>query len=362
MLKTPNEWRERLRRFAADECRGLSRLYEVVSLGMADDAELVEWLASVAGPRADPTTVLAAVHDRLLADADDGGLKAFYPNLTKSAESPPDGAYPAFRAFVIAQRDALASHLAVRTTQTNEVNRCSYLLPAFVFAAARARRPLAIIDVGASAGLNLLFDRYGYDYGDGVRAGDPASAVRVTTQLRGARPPTTPMPAIADRIGIDLSPVASDDVDAMRWLEACVWPEHVERFARLRAALAVARAAKPRVEPGNAVELLPALIARVDPNAAIVVVNTNVMVYFSKDECVEYGRVLRHAATTRELVWIANEHPAFLRRGGFARRIDPPSDPASLPLAITHYRDGERDEYVVADVGPHGRWLNWFAQ
>jgi hypothetical protein len=361
MTKTPNEWRERLRRFAEAECRGLSRLYEVVSLGSADDGELVEWIASVAGPRADPTTLLAAVHDRLLAGANGGGLAAFYPNLTAQPAAP-DAAYPAFRAFVMAHRDALAQLLAERTTQTNEVNRCSYLLPAFVFAGVRTNRPLAIIDVGASAGLNLLFDRYAYDYGDGARAGDPSSAVRVTTQLRGVRPRLAPLPAIANRCGVDLSPVALDDADATRWLEACVWPEHVERFERLRAALAVARDAKPRVVAGNAVELLPALVAQVDRNAAIVVVNTNVMVYFSKNECVEYGRVLRDSASQRELFWIANEHPALLRWAGFAKPIAAPSDTASLPLSITHFHQGARDEFVVADVGAHGRWLDWFGE
>src|SRR5262249_46962829 len=161
-------------------------------------------------------------------------------------------AYPAFRAFVLANRDALAPLLVERGTQTNEVRRCTYLLPAFVFATTRARRPLAIVDVGASAGLNLLFDRYAYDY-DGVAAGEVGSPVRLTTQLRGGRPPLAPLPTVADRIGLDIAPVALDDAAATRWLEACVWPEHVERFATLRAALALGREARPRVVAGDAV-------------------------------------------------------------------------------------------------------------
>ena len=407
MPRTVHEWRERIRRFAADECRTSSRLYEVVSLGMADDPELLEWIASTINPRVDATSILAAVHDRLLAGVADGGLAAFYPNLTERP-SPPDGAYPAFRAFVLAHRDELAALLAERTTQTNEVRRCSYLLPALVFAAARtvrplalidagasaglnllfdrygydygdgavtgdltspvqiatqsrgARPPLALIDVGASAGLNLLFDRYGYDYGDGWVCGDAASSVRIATQARGARPPLVPWPTIAGRIGIDLTPVALGDAAATRWLEACVWPEHVDRFALLRAALAVARAARPRVIAGNAIEVLPPLIESTDADAAIVVVNTNVIQYFSPDERAAYGRVLRDAGGRRELFWIANEHRALLRQAGFARPIERASESSALPLAISHWHDGVCDELVAAEVGPHGRWLNWY--
>ncbi|HET6470861.1 MAG TPA: DUF2332 domain-containing protein [Pseudomonadales bacterium] len=359
MPRTPTEWRDRLRRFAADECRPSSRLYEVVSLGMADDPELLEWIASTINPRVDATSILAAVHDRLLAGVADGGLAAFYPNLT-ARPSPPDGAYPALRAFVLAHRDELAALLAERTTQTNEVRRCSYLLPALVFAAGRTARPLALIDVGASAGLNLLFDRYGYDYGDGWVCGAAASSVQIATQSRGARPPLAPWPTIAGRIGIDLTPVALGDGAATRWLEACVWPEHVDRFALLRAALAIGRAAKPRVIAGNAIEVLPTLIESTDTDAAIVVVNTNVIQYFSPDERAAYGRVLRDAGDRRELFWIANEHRALLRQAGFAQPIGRASESSALPLAISHWHDGGRDEFVLAEVGPHGRWLNWF--
>ena len=358
MPKSANQWRERLRRFAADECRS-SRLYEVVSLGMAGDPELLDWIAAVSHPRGDATLVLAAVHERLLAGVDGGGLERFYPNLTASV-APADDAYPAFRAFVWNHRDELAPLLGARGTQTNEVRRCTYLLPALVVAAARTARPLWIVDVGASAGLNLLFDRYAYDYGGGELAGDPKSPVLVTTQLRAVRPPTAPLPRIAGRIGLDLAPVDVDDPAATRWLEACVWPEHVERFATLRAALALARTAKPRVLAGNAVDVLPSQIANADPAAAAVVVNTNVLLYFSATERAAYGRVLREAAAQRELFWVANEHPRLLRQAGFERPIAVSNDPAALPLAITHFHDGKRDELVVAEVGPHGRWLDWF--
>ncbi len=180
-------------------------------------------------------------------------LAAFYPNLTDTP-LPPAAVYPAFRAFVDRARGELAPLLAERVTQTNEVGRCTYLLPAYVVAAHRCRTPLWIIDVGASAGLNLQFDRYAYEYGNGVFAGDLSSAVKLRTEQRRGPVPTIPMPEIAGRAGVDLAPIDLDDPAATRWLEACVWPEHVERFSNLRAALDVARIARPRVSKGNAVD------------------------------------------------------------------------------------------------------------
>jgi len=353
-----SRWSLRFRRFAEQECRGLSPLYETVSLGVADDAELLEWIASVLGPRAHPTLLCASVHYLLLSGADGDELAAFYPNFT-AAPAPAGRAYPAFRAFVERNREQLAPLLATRVTQTNEVGRCTYLLPAFVQAGIRSGKPLWIIDVGASAGLNLLFDRYAYDYGRGARAGDSASAVHVRTELRGRPVVTSPAPEISGRVGVDLTPIDLDDATATRWLEACVWPEHVERLRNLRAALDIARMARPRVVKSNAIDALPALVAEADRNATIVIVNTNVMLYFSAEERARFAELLTEFAEAREVFWIANELPSILTQAGFTAPITQRDD-AALPLAMSRFIDGGRDDCVLANVGPHARWLDWF--
>ncbi len=358
MPATPRKWAERFQRFAEAECRGLSPLYETVSLAIARDAEMLNWIASTIETRADPTLLFASVHYLLLSGVDGMGLVAFYPNLTKAAASP-ERAYPAFRALVERERERLASLFTTRRTQTNEVNRCCYLLPAFVLAAKQAARPLWIVDVGASAGLNLLFDRYAYDYGNGLRAGDAASTVQLRTDLRG-KAGLTPWPAIAGRVGLDLHPIDVDDETRTRWLEACTWPEHVDRFHNLRAALAIARQAKPRVVEGDAVDGLRALVDEADRDAVVVIVNTNVLQYFPAEACERYGRRLVDLASRRELIWIANEHPFFLAHAGFTAPIGQTSERSALPLAMTHFVGGERREHVLADVGPHARWVDWF--
>src|SRR5215212_8705594 len=163
----------RFRKFVEAESVWSSPLYTRLSLGIADDPEVLALAAeATAGPI--PNLLLAAVHYLLLRDPDQP-LAAFYPSLTPEPDTTGDP-YPAFHAFCLAQRDAMHTLLTTRLVQTNEVRRCALLLPAFARAAWRAPdRPLALVEIGPSAGLNLLWDRYGYDYGPGGQAGDPAS-------------------------------------------------------------------------------------------------------------------------------------------------------------------------------------------
>ena len=100
-------------------------------------------------------------------------------------------------------------------------------------------RPLALIEIGASAG-EALWDRYAYDYGDRT-AGVASSPLTIACELVGPHVPPLDPPPVMWRAGVDLAPVdASDPADA-RWLRACLWPDQPARQARLAAALEVAR-------------------------------------------------------------------------------------------------------------------------
>jgi len=208
-------------------------------------------------------------------------LADYYPGLAgfvhAHGESPPWGRldgdpYPSFRSFCREHEDAIARLLETRRVQTNEVGRAACLLPAFGLVARRAgRRPLALVEIGASAGLLLLWDRYGYDYGGGSVYGDAASSVRVRCAARGnARPPIpAPFPSITYRVGLDLDPVDARDGNQALWLRALVWPEHAQRAALLIRALEVARRDPPPLCAGDALELLPDLLLAIPSDAAV---------------------------------------------------------------------------------------------
>jgi hypothetical protein len=180
-------------------------------------------------------------------------------------------------------------------------------------------------------------------------------------ELHGKLPPISPLPSIAGRVGIDLNPIDANDAEATVWLRACVWPEHVERFRNLESALAVVRQVGPKIVRGNAVDLLPTIVATAEPGTTVVVVHTNVLPYFSPDERSRWRDVLQEIGGSRNLIWLAAEADSLLTAVGF-RGLEPgrAASRTALPLAMVSFIDGQRRDRVLALTGAHGRWLEWF--
>jgi hypothetical protein len=233
-------------------------------------------------------------------------------------------------------RDWLARFVDEQPVQTNEVQRCWALLPAFL--SLGDERPLDLIELGASAGLNLVWDRYRYAYaagswGDGelTLAGDEHAPVPAALLSR--------RPLVARRRGIDLHPLDPGDTEDVRLLECFVWPDQVERMARLRAALAIARSDGPEITAGDYVDLLPSVLADRDPDALTVVYQTVSTVYLDEERYAELRRIVDAA----DVAWIStrrySEEETGLE-GGWELEV------------------GRR---LVARSGYHGQWLEWRA-
>ncbi|MET0422349.1 MAG: DUF2332 domain-containing protein [Actinoplanes sp.] len=234
------------RTFATEQARGVSPAYEKLALLVSADAEVLALLDTLPEPKRQPNLLFGVV--RLL----DG-----------PTEPEP------FRAFVHAQWPAIAAEMRVRATQTNEIGRCALLLPVL----AALPQPLALLEVGASAGLNLFPDKYSYRYGD-HRLGDSGPVLDCV--LTGAPPPQR-LPDVVWRAGIDLNPLDITDPADRSWLDALIWPEHDARRARLQTAAAIAAASPPRLVRGDLVDDLPALAANAPANATLVVFHTSVL-------------------------------------------------------------------------------------
>ena len=237
----------RFRRFAELECRGSSPLYERLSTCVAGDAELLRLAAHCAEGQPAPNLFFGAAHLVLLENPGHP-LSAYYASVVESPKER-EGAYPHFRALCLEHRERIVETVSTRRVQTNEVGRCAVLLPAFAIVAERsASREAAFVEVGASAGLNLLWNRFRYEYGGGACWGDPSSPVRLACEPRGATLPPIPdaLPSVVLRVGIDLDPVDLGDAESVRWLRALIWPEHRRRVAALAGALQLAASDRPR--------------------------------------------------------------------------------------------------------------------
>lgn len=312
---------ERYRRFAADEARGVSPHYEGLTQDIAASAAILRFLIDLPPPRRQPNLLLAAA--------------------TLIAGRPPDIA--SLTDMIASRADALRTMMLARTTQTNEPARCAVLLPLL----AALPQPLALIEVGASAGLCLLPDRYGYDWGHARLAPASSDAPVFSCAVTGPAPLPATLPRIVWRAGLDLDPldVASDE--DMAWLRALIWPEQEERRRNLRAALAVARRDPPRIVRGDLLQDLEPLMAEAPAEATLVVFHTAVLAYVTPPEARQ-----RFVDTVRasRAVWISNETPRVFPE--IAARAAQPAPHWRFLLAV----DGEPKAWT----GPHGRSLDWF--
>ena len=233
-------------RFAEEASNGGCPLYTALAEGVSGDAHVLDIASSARQPPV-PNLLFAAVHFLLLRGVAHA-LTSFYASLTPDP-SPAGDAYHHFRDFCMEHESDLRGLLPTRLVQTNEVARCSYLRSAFAFIADETQgQPLSLVDVGASAGLNLLWDRYAYDYRGHGLAGDRNSPVRISVEVRGDNRPPIPhdSPSVAFRTGVDLNPVDVTDPDSALWLRALVWPGHERRADRLQAAMALALRTRQR--------------------------------------------------------------------------------------------------------------------
>lgn len=232
--------------------------------------------------------------------------------------------------------DELREVMLTRSTQTNEAARCATLLPAL----AMIDGPLALLEVGASAGLTLLPDRYSYDYGDGrvIEGADPLAPV-LTCRVLGPVPVPSRVPEVIWRAGLDLDPLDVTDDDDVRWLECLLWPGELGRPERLAGAIATARRDPPDIRRGDLVSDVPALAGQAPPEATLVIYHTAVLAYVDERGRREFGSVVKGM----DAVWLSNEGPGVVGAYG-----------ASDGFVLIE--DGERP---LAVTDPHGTWLRW---
>jgi hypothetical protein len=301
--------------FAAREAHGVSRAYERLSLAVSRDDELLALLGTLPPNKRQPNLLFGVV--RLL-----GGP------VEDSA---------AFHDYTVANWPAIEAEMRTRATQTNEPGRCAALLPVL----AALRQPLALLEVGASAGLCLYPDRYAYRYGDHVIG----SAEPILECVATGMPPPTGLPEVVWRAGLDLNPLRVTDPADVAWLDALIWPEHTHRRARLRAAAAVVAAEPPLIVRGDLVDDLPALAAQAPASATLVVFHTSVMYQVPAPQREAFVDVVRGLPGH----WIANEAPGVVPYDALPK---PPDEALHNVLAL--------DGTPLAWTRSHGQALVWF--
>ena len=300
------------------EAAGESPAYSALAAAVAEDRDVLRFLVTLPVGKRQPNLFLASL--RFL-----GGVPADGVDLHERVRT---------------DADRIRDTMLACATQTNEPARCAALLPAL----AMVDGPLALIEVGTSAGLCLYPDRYSYEY-DGRPVGSRRS-VHLRCATSGAVPVPVEVPQVVARIGIDLNPLDAADADDLAWLRALVWPGPAEadRLHRLDAAAAVAAEEPPTLLAGDLVERLPAALALVPDGATAVVLHTAVLPYLPAAHRTAFVEQVRELPVR----WIAQEGAGMV-----------PGTGERYPGGWGPYFVLSLDGRPLAHTAPHGGRIDW---
>jgi hypothetical protein len=315
---------DRYGRFARDEAPGRSDVYAEWAAGVAADAEVQALLERLTPQHRQPPLVFAV--SRLLGA--------------------PVAGYPQWREFALAHADELVGECARRGVQINEPLRLAALLPALSL----IDGPIALLELGAAAGLCLFPDRFSFrvDDADGIPRlrldpDDGPSPVVLTSTVRGELPPLR-LPEVVWRAGVDLDPIDVRTPDGRTWLQSLIWPGEYERAERIAGAMTIAAADPPLLRAGDAVEQLDAMAAAAPAGATLVVTTPGMLVYLPRARRLELIDRIR----ALDAHWITIDPPGL--HDAWQPAIDA-ADFRGFAVAL--------DGRVVADADPLGRWWEW---
>jgi hypothetical protein len=311
---------------AADFERGGSKLYAALARSHADDPLVAEIVGDQKPRWEAPLRLFGGVH---------------YLELAGVVRDP----WPKLRGVLEAHRDWLERFVAGQPVQTNEVQRCWGLLPGFL--AVADGRPLDLLELGPSGGLNLYWDRYAYRYGK-TRWGDRGAPLELSGEARHGPPAElfSRQVEVRERVGIDRRPIDITSDHGSRLLEAFVWADQPHRLERLRAAIAIAREQPPEILVGDYVELLPALLERRDESALTVVYDSASTVYLAEEEVTKLAELMADAGGRGPLAWVSYEIP---EEGWELFR--------AFALEVQTWPGGTRRR--LAKLDGHANWLEW---
>jgi hypothetical protein len=315
---------QRFEAFAAMEATGSSETYVRLARAVAGDQQLIARLDELPRSKRQPNLLFATC---------------------RYLDAPIDT--PDSTLGFLHERWADVRNLILdRWTQTNEAARCAAFVPILT----GIPQPIALIEVGASAGLCLLPDRYRIVYDETIAYGPEDSTVRIDVHTMGPFPEGSSTIDIRSRIGIDRNPLDVRQPDDRRWLEACIWPEHTDRQQRLRAAADLVAEEPPEMVRGDLVETISGVLDSIPGDVTPIVFHSAVLNYLDPSSRLAFATQLRRHPRA---VWISNEAPGVVASLGID--LTPPASASSRSYFILGI--GGRSVAGISD--PHGSWLRW---
>lgn len=331
----------RFKNFSNIECKGSSELYEFLSLKVSEDDEMLELCFEAKSGQPVPNLLFGAIH-YLLLKGKEHQLKRYYPNLTNPPRKVEDETFFYFKDFCNVHREEIIPILKGKLVQTNEVRRCAYLYPIFSLIYNKVKKPLSLIEIGTSAGLQLLWDKYSYSYGTEEIYGDKNSSVHITSEVKGDNTPLIlrKSPPVLSKIGIDLHVSDLRNYEDYLWLKSLIWPEHQERLELFENAAKCYKENPVELIEGDGVTLLKDVVERLPKATAICVFHTHVANQIPEDLKYELLEKIKEIGSKKDTFHLYNNM--------WDRK-----------LHLDYFIDGVEYNETVGDTDGHGRWFEW---
>ncbi|SEO93023.1 DUF2332 domain-containing protein [Paenibacillus sp. OV219] len=335
-----NALSERFRNFAERECKGSSPLYEQLARSIADDQKLLKLAARSKPGQPAPNLFLGAVHYLLLSGIEHE-LATFYASLVdEPGES--TKAYHCFSDFCRQFENEIIQLLENKLVQTNEVRRCAYLYPSFCRIYQLTQKPLALIEIGTSAGFQLLWDQYSYSYKSKEKYGAKQSTLEIIAEIKGVKAPflLKHSPPVSRRIGIDLHINDLNVPEDYLWMKALIWPEHHERNCYFEQAATCVRNHSLELMEGEGISLLPQIVSTIPEDSTICIFHTHVANQIPSDSKINLCAYIKSLGEGRNVFHLYNNM-------------------WDLDLHLDYYINGNEHCETLAETDGHGRWFKW---
>lgn len=331
---------QQFKHFALNECRGSSELYEYLALQIAEDDKLLEMARNTKHGQPIPNLFFASVH-YLLLKGSKHALKDYYASMTENPKEVKQ-AFSYFRDFCFIHKNDIIAILKNKLVQTNEVRRCAYLYPSFCYIYNKVKTPLSLIEIGTSAGLQLLWDQYAYSYGDNKKYGNTKSNVHITSEWSGEKKAILfkDSPPVITRIGIDLHINNLKNPDDYLWLRSLIWPEHKQRVKMFERAANHLKEHHMTLLEGDGVKLLPDIIADIQEETTICLFHTHVANQIPTEDKYLLMNMIEKLGRSRNICHLYNNM-------------------WDAQLHLDSFIDGKEEREILAETDGHGRWFKW---
>ena len=341
-----------------------SPLFRAMALASSTDQDILE-LVSQARPGQSQSLLLFGVVHYLLLKSPQERLAGYFGSLTEQP-GPVAKAFPAFKEFCLERRAEIAELLSWRTVNTNLAEKTVCLVPALRYIENLAGGPLTLLELCCSAGLNMLFDEYHYDYGEAGSTGVLNSPVQLKCRLIGsAQPPVGAMPRIAHRVGVDLVKMDLSDPNEHLWMQAVLFPEWRTERDRLKAALSIRDQRDLRIIEGDALEIVGPLLEELPGHLCILM--SYCRGHWSTTALTELHEVLRRGSQHRDIHRLDVDPPdteSPQRARTRLLRLAQAGVPllkkrSAFDMDHTWYSGGKARPQRLGEGDIFGEWLDW---